>query len=45
MITHGLTSAYQADRIIVMDQGSIVEVGRHDQLLQEEGVYFSLAMA
>lgn len=31
-----------ADRIVVLDKGRIVETGNHDTLVQSRGVYFNL---
>jgi ATP-binding cassette, subfamily B, bacterial len=39
IITHRFTTALQADRIYVMDQGRIIEEGAHDELLSMEGRY------
>ncbi len=39
MISHRLGSTKIADRIIVLDNGEIVEVGKHDELLQNDGLY------
>jgi subfamily B ATP-binding cassette protein MsbA len=39
VIAHRLSTVYRADRILVLDQGKIVEQGRHDQLLAQGGVY------
>jgi ATP-binding cassette subfamily B protein len=39
MITHRFTTAMQADRIYVMDQGTLVEAGTHAQLLALGGRY------
>lgn len=39
IVTHRLGSAKLADRIIVMDNGNIVEAGTHDQLLMHKGKY------
>lgn len=41
-ITHQLSAAAVADRIFVMDQGKIVEMGNHTELLQTEGLYKKL---
>ncbi|WP_404710632.1 ABC transporter transmembrane domain-containing protein [Sphingomonas sp. MMS24-J13] len=43
VIAHRLATVRAADRIIVMDQGRIVEQGRHDQLLAANGLYARLA--
>ena len=39
LISHRLGSARMADRILVLQQGRIVEQGRHDELLAVQGVY------
>nr|WP_042183692.1 ABC transporter ATP-binding protein [Kibdelosporangium sp. MJ126-NF4]CEL15745.1 putative ABC transporter ATP-binding protein [Kibdelosporangium sp. MJ126-NF4]CTQ93671.1 putative ABC transporter ATP-binding protein [Kibdelosporangium sp. MJ126-NF4] len=41
-IAHRLATARDADRIAVMDGGSIVELGNHDQLMALDGSYASL---
>jgi ATP-binding cassette subfamily B protein len=39
IIAHRLSTVREADKIVVLDQGRIVEVGSHDQLLRHEGIY------
>jgi ATP-binding cassette subfamily B protein len=41
-ISHQLSAAAIADRILVMDQGRIVQVGNHAALMEQEGLYRSL---
>lgn len=42
VIAHRLSTVKQADQILVMDKGSIVESGSHEELLQMEGIYHNL---
>ncbi|HVJ94707.1 MAG TPA: ABC transporter ATP-binding protein [Labilithrix sp.] len=42
IIAHRLSTVAEADRIIVMSGGRIVETGRHDELLMASGVYAEL---
>ena len=43
-IAHRLSTIADADRIIVLENGSIVEIGRHEALLSKRGRYHSLWM-
>lgn len=42
IIAHRLSTVRNADRIVVVDKGRIVETGNHDTLVQSRGVYFNL---
>lgn len=41
-IAHRLSTLHQADRLVVMDRGQIVEVGPHDALMARQGAYWRL---
>ena len=44
IIAHRLSTIRDADTIVVMDQGSIVETGNHNELLDKKGRYYELYM-
>ena len=42
VIAHRLSTIRQADQILVIEQGSIAERGKHDELIKSKGRYFDL---
>ena len=44
-IAHRLSTIRNANKILVFDQGLIVESGTHDQLIRQNGIYTSMVRA
>ena len=42
IIAHRLSTIQSADKIIVLDQGGIVEIGNHKELMEKKGLYHHL---
>ena len=42
VIAHRLSTVRQADQIIVLDQGKIIESGNHESLITDDGHYAKL---
>ena len=44
IISHRITTLAKADRILVLEDGRITQLGTHEELMQEEGLYRQIAM-
>lgn len=44
IIAHRLSTIRDADKIVVMDQGRVMEIGNHDELPEKKGKYYELYM-
>ena len=42
LATYSAIALENADKIVVLERGNIVEIGKHDELLAKNGVYASL---
>lgn len=42
LIAHRLSTIMHADKIFVLERGHIIESGKHDELLQERGLYYAM---
>lgn len=45
VIAHRLSTIRNADRIMVIDEGTVLESGNHDELMKEKGIYYNLYKA
>ena len=44
-IAHRLSTLRNANRLVVLDRGNLVELGSHDELMAKEGHYYRLYQA
>ena len=44
-IAHRLSTLRNATRLVVLDKGSVAEVGTHEELMRKKGIYYGLVMA
>lgn len=42
VVAHRLSTVKNADQIVVIDKGHIIEVGKHKDLIESKGAYYNL---
>ena len=42
IIAHRLSTILNADKILVMKDGNVIEIGKHDELMSKKGFYYNL---
>jgi len=45
IIAHRLSTIQSSDKILVVENGKIVEMGRHDELMERKGIYYTMFMS
>lgn len=44
-IAHRLSTLRNATKLVVLDKGTVAEIGSHDELMRKKGIYYGLVMA
>jgi ATP-binding cassette subfamily B protein len=42
LIAHRLSTIMHADKIFVLEKGQVIEQGKHDELLNQKGLYYAM---